>query len=474
MGSTAMLGGGATDRDRSTENDPELDADDASCPPLGVVEVSALVRVEGGGSEGRVVVGGVDAVAGGGGMLGAFGNGVLASADGGGVLFSADGALDVVDEWMGVFSTLPVVCASGSVVGSSGAVGRPTAARSASFGALGAFGATLARSEPKSTGGSAVIEGGGIDTGFFGGAAIDGEVFGLSTGAVDAVDAVAAGVAVGAGNEPVTARRAPVVSTRPSIDGGGMLTDRVVALGDTLVVALVVVVLGVAVGVAAGVALVALLVVLVALLVVLLGAGLAVLAVLALAAVVDVVGGADVVAEVAAGVAVGGDELVALVWRAPTASGESDAAARGALGGGTRTDGDVPCAGGCSDAPFPLGGGTDVPDGFAPSSPSPTLASEGTFGAAGTAPSAGDFTGSSPGKRTAGIARLEALRARTGGALAMNTSRFSIARNGVQCCPSGDSSSAGVMRPSATHARSSPLLGRAARVPLGRRTFHGR
>lgn len=469
-----MLGGGATDRDRSTENDPELDADDARCPPLGV-EVSALVRVEGGGSEGRVVVGGVDAVAGGGGMLGAFGNGVLASADGGGVLFSADGALDVVDEWMGVFSTLPVVCASGSVVGSSGAVGRPTAARSASLGALVAFGAILARSEPKSTGGSAVIEGGGIDTGFFGGAAIDGEVFGLSAGAVDAVDAVAAGVAVGAGNEPVTARRAPVVSTRPSIDGGGMLTDRVVALGDTLVA------LVVALGVAVGVALVALGdALVVALLVVLLGAALAVLAVLALAvvaavvAVVDVVGGADVVAEVAAGVAVGGDELVALVWRAPTASGESDAAARGALGGGTRTDGDVPCAGGCSDAPFPLGGGTDVPAGFAPSSPSPTLASEGTFGAAGTAPSAGDFTGSSPGKRTAGIARLEALRARTGGALAMNTSRFSIARNGVQCCPSGDSSSAGVMRPSATHARSSPLLGRAARVPLGRRTFHGR
>lgn len=144
------------------------------------------------------------------------------------------------------------------------------------------------------------------------------------------------------------------------------------------------------------------------------------------------VGVVAVVVAVVAVVAVGGDDVVALAGRPVTASGDSGGFERGALGGGTRIDGDVPAAGGAELA-IAVGGGIDGTPGFTPSTPSPTAPSDGTFGAAGTAPRAGDFTASSPGKRTAGIARLDALRARTGGALAMNTSRFSIARNGVQC-----------------------------------------
>jgi hypothetical protein len=90
-----MLGGGATDLGRSTENEPELDAETARCPPLGVaVFVAVAAREAGGGIDtGRVVVGGVEEVAGGG-MLGAFGNGALASAD----VVATDAVTDGEDE----------------------------------------------------------------------------------------------------------------------------------------------------------------------------------------------------------------------------------------------------------------------------------------------------------------------------------------------------------------------------------------
>ncbi|MFO0559468.1 MAG: hypothetical protein U0269_15735 [Polyangiales bacterium] len=165
----------------------------------------------------------------------------------------------------------------------------------------------------------------------------------------------------------------------------------------------------------------------------------------------------------------GGALLVALMGRALTASGDNGGVERAAAGGGTRIDGD---AGGGTDVAL-TGGVERVALTGAPSSSS-SPASEGTFGAAGTAPSAGAFTASSLGNRTAGMAMLDARRVRAGGAAAMNTSKFAMDLSGVQCCPSGESSSSGVMRPSPIHARSSPLLGRAARVPFGRRTFHGR
>jgi hypothetical protein len=164
----------------------------------------------------------------------------------------------------------------------------------------------------------------------------------------------------------------------------------------------------------------------------------------------------------------GGALLVALTGRALTASGDNGGVDRAAAGGGTRIDGD---AGGGTDVA--LAGGEERVALVVPSSSS-IPASEGTFGAAGTAPSAGGWTASSLGKCTAGIAKLDARRVRAGGAAAMNTSRFAMDLSGVQCCPSGESSSSGVMRPSPIHERSSPLLGRAARVPFGRRTFHGR
>jgi hypothetical protein len=165
----------------------------------------------------------------------------------------------------------------------------------------------------------------------------------------------------------------------------------------------------------------------------------------------------------------GGALLVALGGRALTASGDSVGVDRAAAGGGRRTDA---ADGGGTDVA--LVGGVERVALTAARSSSSSPVSEGTFGAAGTAPSAGAFTASSPGKRTAGIAMLDARRVRAGGAAAINTSKFAMDLSGVQCCPSGESSSSGVMRPSPIQARSSPLLGRAARVPLGRRTFHGR
>lgn len=196
------------------------------------------------------------------------------------------------------------------------------------------------------------------------------------------------------------------------------------------------------------------------------GVGAGVAAVAAVAALAEVVAGAcalglDAIA--------GGALLVALAGRAATASGDNGGVDRAAAGGGTRTDGVF--AGGGTETLFATRETAAVACG---SSSSSSPASEGTFGAAGTAPSAGVFSASSPGRRTAGIAMLDARRVRAGGAAEMNTSMFAIARSGVQCCPSGESSSSGVILPSAIHARSSPLFGSAARVPFGRRTFHGR
>jgi hypothetical protein len=181
------------------------------------------------------------------------------------------------------------------------------------------------------------------------------------------------------------------------------------------------------------------------------------------------------------GFATGGALAVALVTgRVGTDKGESGGVDRAAAGGGTRTDG-VPAGG--IDTLF-FGGdevertGDGVPKSGAlaegPLSSSSSPASDGTFGAAGTVPSDGGRTESSVGSRTAGMAMLDARRVRAGGAAAMKTSTLEIERSGVQCCPSGESSSSGVILPSAIHARSSPLLGRAARVPFGRRTLHGR
>jgi hypothetical protein len=159
----------------------------------------------------------------------------------------------------------------------------------------------------------------------------------------------------------------------------------------------------------------------------------------------------------------------------PTASGDRAGVVRCALGGGTRIDGDG-CAGGGLDATLGVGDasadGVAIPTGFAASTS--IALSDGTFGAAGNDPNVGVRSTSSPGSRTAGMDMLDCRRARAGGALAMNTSRFGIACSGVQCCPSGESSSSRVILPSVTHARSSPLFGSAARDPLGRRTFHGR
>lgn len=216
-GSTAMLGGGAIDRGRSVEYEPELDAETARCPPLGVA-VSVAVRAGGGIETGRVVIGGVEPVAGGGGMLGAFGNGVdvVAVAGGADVIedavdaIEAGGALAVADagvvealafavvavaadapdaggnEFVGAFSRslCAVVLASSAAEGAPGEVGRPIAARS---GSLGALETRLARSEPKSTGASD-IAGGGIDAGFFGGVDV---VAGATVAAVVAAVVVA-------------------------------------------------------------------------------------------------------------------------------------------------------------------------------------------------------------------------------------------------------------------------------------------
>lgn len=185
------------------------------------------------------------------------------------------------------------------------------------------------------------------------------------------------------------------------------------------------------------------------------------------------------------GLATGGALVVALVTevagRVGTDNGDSGGVDRAAAGGGTRTDG-VPAGGGIDTVFF--GGdevertGEGVPNSGAladpPLSSSSSPASDGTFGAAGTVPSDGGRTESSVGSRTAGMAMLDARRVRAGGAAAMNTSTFEIERSGVQCCPSGESSSSGVILPSAIHARSSPLFGSAARVPFGRRTLQGR
>jgi hypothetical protein len=269
---------------------------------------------------------------------------------------------------VGVVSTLAAALSFGASGGAAGVSGAVGCPTAARSSAAGGGATRLARSEPKSTGASTLA---------FGGGRIDG--------------AVVTALAVGAG---VAARSATAVFAAAVVSAGNCgagSTRGAVGEGATLAS-----VFGVAEGASEGAFVVA-----------------------------PLVGVVVVVA------AMGGDEVVAPEGLAANARGDNAGVALGALGGGTRIDGDVPCAGGGIDDA--AGGGTDDPAVFTPSVSTPTLASVGTFGAAGTAPNAGDFIASSGGSLTAGMPIDEGRRARTAGALAMNTSKFSIALNGVQC-----------------------------------------